>query len=235
MIALQTAPLKPQSPSPRNWLLDSLRSFAILLMVYYHLLYDLEVLYGIPTGIFYGHWPLIRILGAALFIFLAGYSITLSRSPIRNGCKVLLFACLISIGTLLFFPDDFVRFGILHLLGFGMLISPFFKSPRFNICIGIILFLLGFLPLDYPAWALPISGGEQHFSMMDYYPLIPWLGYFFLGLASGQRKYLASYDQPVTNSMLKLLLLPGRYSLIVYLVHQLVILAILTLILGSPR
>ena len=235
MIALQTTPLNAQNLSTRNWLLDSLRSFAILLMVYYHLLYDLEVLYGIPTGIFHGHWPMVRILGAALFIFLAGYSITLSRNPIRNGCKVLLFACLISIGTLLSFPDDFVRFGILHLLGIGMLISPFFKLPRFNILIGIALFFLGFLPLNYPAWVLPIAGGEQHFSMMDYYPLIPWLSYFFLGLASGQRKYFASYDQPVTNSMLKLLLLPGRYSLIVYLVHQLVILAILILILGSPR
>ncbi len=165
MIALQTTPPKAQNLSTRNWLLDSLRSFAILLMVYYHLLYDLEVLYGIPTGIFHGHWPMVRILGAALFIFLAGYSITLSRNPIRNGCKVLLFACLISIGTLLSFPDDFVRFGILHLLGIGMLISPFFKLPRFNILIGIALFFLGFLPLNYPAWVLPIAGGEQHFSI----------------------------------------------------------------------
>ena len=235
MIALQTTPPKAQNPSPRNWLLDGLRSFAILLMVYYHLLYDLEILYGIPTGIFQGYWPMVRIFGATLFIFLAGYSITLSRNPIRNACKVLFFACLVSVGTLIFFPDDFVRFGILHLLGFGMLVSPFFKSPRVNILIGVALFFLSYLPLNYPAWALPISGGEQYFSMMDYYPLIPWLGYFFLGLASGQRKYFAAYDQPVTNSMLKLLLLPGRYSLIVYLVHQLVILAILILILGSPR
>ena len=56
----------------RLWEMDALRGVAILMMVLYHLLFDLSALGGFPIDVFTGFWRLEARATASLFITLAG-------------------------------------------------------------------------------------------------------------------------------------------------------------------
>ena len=102
-------------------LIDGLRGLAVSLMVIHHLLYNLAEFLGAPWWLFTNPvFDVLHYIFAGLFIFLSGVSSRFSRSNIKRGLLVIALALVISAAT--YYIGMPIWFGILHLLGFLMLL-----------------------------------------------------------------------------------------------------------------
>ena len=229
--------------------LDALRGLTLVSMILYHACWDIVWIFG-------ANWPWYRSFGAYLwqqsicwtFILLSGYCFRLGRRPVRRGLTVFLAGALISAVTILFMPSNRVFFGVLSLLGASMLLTAFLQPllsrvpPAVGLPLSFALFLLcrrvperafGLLfAVKLPAWlyrndftacfGFPPSG----FFSTDYFPLLPWLflfwGGFYLYGAIRPPRVLAETRLPAISAL-------GRHSLWVYLLHQPVVYALLSL------
>lgn len=68
--------------------------------------------------------------------------------------------------------------------------------------------------------------------MSDYYPLVPWFGFALLGIWAGWRLYPGRTRRFTLPDLahvapIRALSFLGRHSLVIYLVHQPVLLALL--------
>ena len=225
-------------PKERILEIDFLRSVAILLMVTFHLVYDLAVFYQYPLDYATGFWFWVGRSSAVLFIIISGVSSNFSAHLGRRALKVLAAAMLITAVTYFWDLDLYVRFGILHLLGVSMLAAVFFR--RLNIWAavlgGLLLFALGYVLDNYggnfsSGVFLPLGIIYPGFRSIDYYPLVPWAGIFLWGISLGKAFYPEKKSffrrEPHVIAGLNLL---GRHSLLIYLVHQPIILGILFLL-----
>ncbi len=181
---------------------------------------------------------------AATFVTLLGLSIALDRDRVRaaggslarrTGYRFALLggaAALVTVVTWLALPDDFVYFGILHLLTLCTLLVALTAplGPAVNALLGVAVLVAGWSGvLDGPApasyWSF--AGWAAPASTVDWYPLAPWAGFAFLGYAVGRVQYTAGErrvplpDWSVPTAPLRFL---GRHALLVYLTHQLVLL-----------
>ena len=79
-------------------------------------------------------------------------------------------------------------------------------------------------------WLLPLGIHGPEFSSFDYFPLVPWFGVFLAGAALGKRIYAPGRSlipRPPGETFINI---AGRHSLLIYLVHQPVIMAVLYLV-----
>ena len=162
-------------------------------------------------------------------------------------CKYLkrglfIFACgmLITIVTCFWDSDTYVRFGILHMIGISVIILPLFRRLReWNILIATLIIILGINIKNFSLFTfnsslfLPLGITPPNFTTIDYYPLLPWFGVVLIGLALGDFFYIRPKRIPrQTNTFLTLLSWPGKHALVIYLVHQPILLLILHLLFG---
>lgn len=121
----------------RIYIIDTWRGTAIVLMVLYHLLYDVEFIFGenIKNFTIEGWYPLQQYICWS-FIFIAGFSMNLSKKRFKNGMKVFAAAMLLTIVTGLITPAFVIKFGVLHLLGLSMLIVAMFPVGERNHSFG---------------------------------------------------------------------------------------------------
>ncbi|WP_425059688.1 hypothetical protein SCACP_02870 [Sporomusa carbonis] len=227
------------SPSSRIPEIDFFRGTAIILMVVFHTVFDLASFYGWPLDYMNGFWYLEGRASAVLFMLISGISSTLSRNPVHRGIKVFGAGLIITAVTFFFSPEVYIRFGILHLLGTGMITAPFFSRYGATLLAtaGMTVIAVGNWTADLiaaTATLVPLGIKPPGFASLDYYPLFPWLGVVLLGMAAGKLLYpdrqplwpAASGYRPV-----RWLICLGRHSLVIYLVHQPVLLVLLKMIL----
>lgn len=185
-----------------------------------------------------------------VFILLSGFCLPLGHHPFRRGAVVFGAGALVTAVTLLFLPEDVVWFGVLTLLGSSMLLTaaldPLLRRvpPAVGVAVSALLFwgtyptMNGFWNLPggrlalpqalYASWPTAYLGFmPKSFFSTDYFPLLPWLflfwaGYFLHHLVGRGR--LA----PLRRSVCPPLGWMGRHSLVLYLLHQPVILGVLT-------
>ena len=238
----------------RFWEIDFLRGIAILLMILFHALYDFNYFGGYNFDLHSGIWFYVGRASALMFIFVVGISLTLSHSKaigmnlsksemykkyIKRGMWIFSWGLTITLITWLFLKDGFVVFGILHFIGLSIILAyPFLKMHKHNLPIGAgIIFAgvyLGKLTFDFP-WLLWIGLKPYNFHSLDYYPLFPWFGVILIGIFVGNSlypNYTRKFDLKDRNGSLpiRLFCMLGRRSLLIYLIHQPILIALLYLL-----
>lgn len=227
----------------RFWEVDLLRGMAIVLMVLFHLAYDLNYLGVYEIEMSSGFWFYLARFTAMLFLLLVGVSLTLSHSRARimgrmklfgfrlmkRSLWILILAMGATLATYLFMGDGFIVFGVLHLIGISLLLAyPFLGLHRKNFILGLLFILFGLflqdLSVDFP-WLLWLGLAPQDFYSVDYLPIFPWFGVVLMGVALGDFFY-RDYRRSIHLSDLagsppvKWLAFLSRNSLAIYLVHQ---------------
>ena len=132
----------------RIWFLDETRGLFILLMVLHHAAYDGVFLLGLPFDfLFTGWFGVIRTFFAGGFVLISGAACRFSHNNFRRSGRCLLLAYGLSLVTALAVPSQQIRFGVLHLLGFAMLLFAVLRPlldripPRWGAVFGFSLFL----------------------------------------------------------------------------------------------
>jgi len=219
----------------RIWELDFLRGIALIMMIYFHAIYDLKDIFGYnvvySTGI--NRW--IGRISAIMFIFISGISSTLSKSNLKRGLKVLGAGVAISIVTYLYDPELVIKFGILHFLGVSMLLYPLFRKlhPVALLLAGTAVILAGNAVSQINAandCFFVFGLTSSNFFSSDYYPLLPWFGVFLYGVAAGKFLYPAKKSLFRFTLRDNIISCAGRNTFIIYLIHQPVIIAVITII-----
>jgi uncharacterized membrane protein len=142
-----------ESPTVRFWEVDLLRGVAIVLMVLYHLVFDLNYFAVYEVEISSGFWLAVARLTASLFLLLVGLSLTLSHSRARllgqedrfrlrllkRSAWILGLALGVTLVTCLFIGKGFIVFGVLHLIGLSLLLAyPVLRLKRANFIFGLL-------------------------------------------------------------------------------------------------
>lgn len=224
-----------QKKKVRIWELDFFRGIALILMIYFHTVYDLKEFYNLPVAYEAGFNFYIGKLSAILFMLISGVSTYLSRSTTKRGLRVLLYAMILTVVSHLFNSYYGVKFGILHFLGLSMILSPLFKkiNKYLLIIIALIIISLGDFMVNISTpftFLFPLGIMGPGFLSSDYYPLIPWFGVFLIGMVLGQFLYTEKRSLFSFSLEHNLISKAGQNTLIIYLLHQPIIYGILMLI-----
>lgn len=241
----------PSSPlTTRYPRLDALRGFAIVWMALFHFAFDLNHFRWIQQDFYRDpFWTLQRSLIVSLFLLCAGMGQALALHQQqswprfwRRWAQVAGCAVLVSLGSWWMFPRSFISFGVLHGMAVMLLLLRW-AGPRLSI--GACL-LLGLLCLGLPSWVQAPFFDSRWSNWIglvtrkpiaeDYVPVLPWLGVMLWGYALGRwllqqkRGSLAAglITGPVPRLLNPLAVL-GRWSLSFYMLHQPVLIALLTL------
>ena len=219
----------------RDSSLDLMRGIAIIMMIAFHFIYDLNT-FGFTEVPLFTHWIGIvwRCLIVLLFLSAVGISLVYAHSNgiqykkfIRRLLYLGVAALLVSLGTYIMFPDGWVYFGILHLIWVSSLFAlAFIDRPKTSLVIALII-LIGFI-FDQPNLGIISNIFESYLPIgsVDYYPLFPWLAFVFIGIFLGHNPY---YQKVFTfrSSWLEVM---GKHSLIIYLSHQIVLFGLVGLV-----
>lgn len=207
--------------------IDFLRVLALVLMIIYHFIYDLDSYTPVTIHVNTWFWALVGKLAALLFIFISGVSVAISRHPFRNSVKLFFWAFVISSVTYIGMRETYVRFGILHFLGTMMFLYPIFKkrSNGFLILFSVLAIFLGVFfthTVSSVPWLLPLGLAYPGFTTIDYYPLFPYSGVYVLGILFYRLNYsrLRSSTSNLFIPASSLLEKMSRNSLLIYLIHQ---------------
>lgn len=236
--------------SKRYDLIDSFRGFSVLSMIFYHMVWDLFFLFDLYLPWFNSDigfaWQQSICIS---FIAISGFCSKLGKRRISRAIKVLLAGAVISAATLAIMPNERILFGILTLIGSCMLLIILLEkllcriNPYTGAVISVLLFVItrnvgrGFIfGFDLPRmlyrniFTTYVGFTSPNFYSSDYFPLIPWIfiftaGYFIYDIAarSGRLTNLLYLRIPPLDSI-------GRHALLIYLLHQPVIMLILTVI-----
>ena len=218
----------------RIWEIDAVRGLLILCVIASHsLFYSSYILRAFTLP------PLVRFVmqyGGLLFVVLSGLSATLGSRSFRRGLLVFAGGMVLTVGSIAavqfgwLTEDMIIRFGVLHLLGFAMMVYPILKKLPDGALLG---FGLAVLALGYWFELKPVLVETKYlfalglryvgFSSGDYFPIAPQLGWFCLGILLGRRLYPEKTTRlPGVNSetpILRFLRWCGRNSLYIFILH----------------
>ena len=229
--------------------IDALRGGAIVLMVCYHLGFDLAWFQLLQAD--FNHdtfWLASRALIVSMFLLVAGVSLALwdgrhrgARQFRARELRIGACALLVTAGSYAVFPRTFIFFGILHFIFVASLVGSVLVRLRWKAWTYAVAGALGVLAgtqFSQPVFDSPLLqwiGFMTHKpSTEDYVPMFPWFGVYLLGIAAG-RVLLVS---PAALKGFKgggsmaatALAWMGRHSLAIYMLHQPVLLGILYLL-----
>ncbi|MBA4262505.1 MAG: hypothetical protein C0443_10950 [Comamonadaceae bacterium] len=233
--------------------IDALRAVAMLWMTAYHFAFDLDHFRLIEQDFHRDpFWTWQRSAIVSLFLFTAGLSqaVALAQGQgwprfWKRWAQVAGAALLVTAGSMLMFPQTFITFGVLHGIAVMLIVV------RLTAGWGAWLWLLGALAIGakflapvliaaVPTLAVMNTPGLNALGFIsqlpvteDYVPLLPWLGVMWWGVAAGQwalrhrPHWLGAADARAVGVKRGLVTL-GRWSLSYYLLHQPVLIGLLS-------
>jgi uncharacterized membrane protein len=233
------------APRPRIALVDLLRGIALIAMTGFHFSWDLGM-FGLidPTVMFEpgARWTARVIAGS--FLFITGFSLLLAHGKGLDRRKYLIrlgqiagAAAIISLATYLATPGAFIFFGILHQIAFATVAGLLFLRLPWWITAAAgfsVLFAGPWLQtpaLDAPVWwwtglsqFIPVSN--------DYVPVFPFFGMVLLGIAAASLMSANGWMEAIAKPRLdalpaRFLRFLGSHSLVYYLIHQPVMIALI--------
>lgn len=218
----------------RVWEVDFLRGAALVLMIVFHVFFDLKEFYGYPIEYNSGIIFYIGKASGILFITISAVSCFFSGNNTRRGLKILAVAGLITLVSHLYNPDYGIKFGILHLLGISILLYPWFKDRNKYILVilGTMVIILGQVLGPVPAdnnYLFLFNLTSSTWVSADYYPMFPWFGVFLYGIVLGRAFYGRKMSLLRSTPRRDVFSFIGRHTLPVYLVHQPLLLLIIGL------
>jgi uncharacterized membrane protein len=230
---------------------DCARGLALIGMAAYHLSWDLADFHLASADLPFT--PPMRLLShgvASVFLALVGVSLALAH---RNGLNLPAFwrrlaivagaAALVTAGSLVFAPGEGIFFGILHCIAVASLLAaPFVAAPAWaSLAVGLAAIAAPWLvhsTLFDPPWLLWLGLGQAFPNTLDWRPLLPWAGVVFLGLGvartPGALARLTLRERwRATSAPARAACFAGRHSLPIYLVHQPILIGLLTALTAS--
>ncbi|HEX8416707.1 MAG TPA: heparan-alpha-glucosaminide N-acetyltransferase [Methylobacterium sp.] len=242
-----TPPASTPAGKPHRFdALDAARAAALLAMAAYHTLWDLGHLRLTPDT--YAMSPAGKLaahLIAGSFLVLVGIGLVLmNRGGIRwrpflvRLARIGSAALLITGATWFAFPQSYIFFGILHCIALSSVLAlPFLfvPAPLVALAAGLVIaapHLVSHPMLDAPALFF-LGLGSRLPQTNDYVPLFPWFGLVLAGIAAARLAPAALARSPIgrwraEGRPARLAVRAGRHSLAIYLVHQPLLLALLT-------
>jgi len=216
--------------------IDNIRGIAFIFMIIHHIFYFYDLSNNYTTKL--SKNILVSSSGEIariLFILTAGICIGLSATKNGNIKKRLersliigLHALIISLITYIYYPDYYIRFGILHFLALSTLLISFI-APYKKLSVVILLISFFIKPPIINSLIDTITGAKQHYNMMDYFPLFPWIQLILTGLIISQYLNIKSLDTIPYLSSTNILTLIGRNSLELYTGHIILLIYIYSL------
>ena len=218
--------------------LDLWRSLAIFLMVVFHFWYDLFLFGYVPFESLLG--PVAGTLAdasAGSFIMVSGASAHFSKSNKKRGFRLFLIAAALTVVTTL--ANLPIKFGILHFLSVCMMLYGVIGARKIFLskvtplaCVA--LFAIFRYITDEALVSLkflyPLGFRHPEFESMDYYPMLPWIFLFIIGIWIGD--FIKRHrEEPIfCKKFPPALTFLGRHSLAVYALHQPILLALVYLL-----
>lgn len=236
--------------------IDIMRGLAVVAMIIFHAAFQLRFVFhqNITTSNWF--WIGIPLMISGTFLTVAGMSLyigvqkgkynRISQLLKRSGLIFGLGMCLTLITSIAHtYIGGYVYFGILHCIGLATFISYYtIPWPKYaNLIAGLTVIGIGMygnlacLPCKCMAlfWLHPcFSGGLS--SQVDYYPLIPSIGFVFIGIFLGKVLYPAGQRSftyiipPVIIKLITPICFLGRHALLIYCIHTPIVLAIIFII-----
>lgn len=239
----------------RVMMLDLLRGGAMILVIAYHLLYDLVFIVGQRLP----HWltpgdPLVESVHVGfLWVLFAvsGICSGYSHNLLRRGVLLYLTGFAVTVVTTLWMPSFTIVFGVLSCFGACMVLTALCEKVLDRIpwplltALGVVLWIIfadfssGILHLGVKdvtfslpnvEYLYPLGIRSYSFASADYFPVIPFVFMFVAGrglyrpIANGgfPKWFYTSHCRPVEWI--------GRHSLVIYAVHQPILLALVSAI-----
>ncbi len=227
----------------RFWEVDFIRGLAVVMMVLFHLAYDLSYFGVYGLDMYSGFWFYFARVTASIFILLAGVSLSLSASRARlqgqdkklylkfmkRGLEIFSIGLGLTAVTYLLIGNGFIIFGILHFIGLSIILAyPFLNLKALNMMVGTVIIVVGIylqgFEFDFP-WLLWLGLAPRGFYTLDYFPLFPWFGAILVGIFLGDAFYGGCSRRiglPDLSGFFpaKPFIPLGRNSLPIYLIHQ---------------
>lgn len=234
----------------RAFELDALRGVAIVMMVFMHLSWDIRYEFGLDAFSYLESnwfWTFVHPIILVLFVGLSGICCTFSKNNLKRGLRLLAVAMAFTVVTYLITElvgvYCLIIFNVLHVLSISTLVyalAAFIekKTKIRPVQMTFILLLFGFwimMQLNY----ISLYDGETsnmlfyplginikgHPSVVDFMPLVPWMGLFLSAAAAGRmiykdKKTIFEGAGKKIRAVTRPLEFLGRHSLIIYLVHQ---------------
>jgi uncharacterized membrane protein len=234
--------------------IDATRGIAILMMIVFHTVFDLNFFSIVPVNVSTGFWRWFAMATASLFLGIVGVSLVVSHARsasklsgfalikkfLFRGAGIFALGLLVTLATRLYLHEGFIIFGILHLIGVSVILSVFFfRFGKYNILLGLLCSAGGFFigNITGPVWLLPLGIQPASFASVDYTPLIPWFGAVLVGMGVGEFLYSGGIRRFAAPHLPELAGMPlaflGQHSLVIYLVHQPVIILLLGALTGT--
>lgn len=224
--------------SKRVELLDAIRGLCIIFMVIYHFMYNLTAFSLVPHYLLYNSFMnFMQVLVAGTFIVLCGISSKFSRNNIKRGLILCAVSLAISLVTYIFDKNLFVVFGIIHFLAFSTLFYGLIQSKLSYIHLNSIFpiaMLTAFVVFKntisgvrFDIKGLSVLGfTNTNFYSSDYFPILPWIFLFFFGVYFGKIIKENRFPSWFYTAKCDILAYLGKKSLIIYVLHQPILLGI---------
>ncbi|PCH97232.1 MAG: hypothetical protein COB83_02975 [Gammaproteobacteria bacterium] len=224
----------------RNIILDLMRTLAIVLMVIFHFIYDLRyfgwISWDIPDG---DGWRHFRYVILSLFFLCIGASLVYSHQQkfhlkafTRRLIKIAIGASITTVMSLVMFTNNWIYFGVLQfILIASLLAAAFIYRPKIALLIGLVIVTLAQLNILSRRWPFEYINELLPNYTTDYVPFFPWFAVILFGITLAHCAWFNREWLIVKKleqwQITQQLALPGKHSLIIYLVHQPLLFALL--------